>query len=272
MARGMDAIVRTPRRRAGGTIAAVAVLASLATPGCATLRGRKDNIEAVARRQLAEVLWKTGDLEAAVAHSQAAVELDPRHAPTIVRCGELLLATGSVDGARQRAEDALVLDSTLAGAWALRGRVHRHQGEFEQALADFHQSLRYNQHASDVLLDAAELQFQLGRPQRCLTTLQSLLETYAPGEEPRRAMWLEGLAFSATGRPADAVAALSAASTRGPAEPELLFQLAHAQAAAGQPAAAAVTARQAADAGHVGSQALLAELQAGDAAGGTILR
>jgi Flp pilus assembly protein TadD len=105
-----------------------------------------------------------------------------------------------------------------------------------------------------------------------LTTLQGLLETYSPGEEPRRALWLEGLAFSAAGRHGEAAAVLYAASTRGPADPELLFQLARAQMAAGQPAAAAATARQAADAGHAGSQSLLAQWQADASGNETILR
>ncbi len=227
-----------------------------------------------ARRQLAEVMWRSGDAEGALAHVEEAVRLDPTHAPTVVRSGEMLLGRGVADRALERAEQALVLDSALASAWALRGCAHRYRGELDKALADMHQALRYNPNATDVLLDAAELQFQLGRPQRCLTTLQNLLETYPPGQEPRRALWLEGLAYGAVNRPADAVDCLYAASARGAAEPELLYQLARAQSAAGQRAAAAATARQAADAGHEASRTLLAELQSDGSGGmsGTILR
>jgi tetratricopeptide (TPR) repeat protein len=227
-----------------------------------------------ARRQLAEVLWQTGTQQEASAHLEAAVELDPRHAPTIVRSGEMLLALRQADRALARAEEAIIFDPTLSEAWALRGRVFRFRGENERALADLHQALRYNPHAADVLLEAAELQYQLGRPQRCLTTLQCLMESYSPGEEPRRVLWLEGLAYSAVNRPTDAVECLYAASARGLAEPELLYQLARAQSAAGQHAAATVTAQQAADAGHEGGRALLAELEAAGAvkSGGTFLR
>ena len=56
-------------------------------------------------------------------------------------------------------------------------------------------------------------------------------------------LWLEGLAYAAVNRPEDAVDALYAASTRGAAEPELLYQLARAQQAAGQTADAAATAQ-----------------------------
>jgi tetratricopeptide (TPR) repeat protein len=300
-----------PRCNARLVLSGIACL-SLWASGCATLRRHTDNSESVgacrqlsregvaamehgddarartlldqaveasptdvdARRQLAEVLWKGGDAKEAVKHIEAAVELDPRHAPTVVRSGEMLLAMSESERALVRADHALVLDSTLAGAWALRGRVFRQRGEQDRALADFYQALRYNPHASDVLLEAAELQYQLGRPQRCLTTLQNLLESYPAGEEPRRALWLEGLAYTAVNRPRDAVDALYAANSRGPAEPELLFQLARAQQASGDTAAAATTARQAADAGHEGGRSLLAQLQAagGASTGGTILR
>src|SRR5690349_19030828 len=57
-----------------------------------------------ARRQLAEVLWRSGSRQEAAAHMQAAVNLDPRHAPTMVRCGEMLLGLGAAERALQRAE------------------------------------------------------------------------------------------------------------------------------------------------------------------------
>jgi hypothetical protein len=132
-----------------------------------------------------------------------------------------------------------------------------------------HQALRYNPHAPDALLEVAELQYQLSRPQRALATVQYLLDAYTPGEEPRRALWLQGLAFEAIDRRQDAVTSLYAASTHGPAEPELLYQLARAQNAAGDPAAAAITARQAADAGHEGGRLLLAQLQQAGGDGST---
>jgi tetratricopeptide (TPR) repeat protein len=231
-------------------------------------------IDVDARRQLAEVLWRTGDASGALEHIDAAVRLDPTSAPTVVRSGEMLLAAGAVDRALARADEALALDPALASAWALRGCVWRARGELDRALADMHQALRYNPNATDVLLDAAELQYELGRPQRSLTTLQNLREIYPPGEEPRRLLWLEGLAYGAVGRPREAADCLYAASTRGAPEPELLYQLARAQQAAGQSAAAAATARLAADAGHPGSRTLLAQLQANQPGetSGTVLR
>lgn len=222
-----------------------------------------------ARRNLAEVLWQTGNRRDAVVHMEAAVRLDPRHAPTVVRAGEMLLAVGAVDRARQRAQQAIALDPTFAGAWALRGRVYRQQGDAAHALADMQQALRYSPHATDVLLATAELQYAMGHPQRSLTTVHHLLDVYAPGEEPQRALWLEGSAYQAVGRPRDAVESLYAATLRRAAPADLLYQLAVAEQAAGQPDAAVNTAQQAlaVDQSHQPSKLLLAQLQGVDSSG-----
>lgn len=216
-----------------------------------------------ARRHLAEVLWQTGNHRDAVVHMEAAVRLDPRNAPTTVRSGEMLLAVGAVDRAALRAQQAIALDATLAGAWALRGRIFRQRGEAARALADLQQALRYSPHSTDVLLDTAELQYDMGRPQRSLTTLHHLLDVYAPGEEPQRALWLEGLAYQALDRPYDAVESLYAASLRGAPQADLLYQLALAEQTAGRPTAATNTVRQALslDTQHQLSRVLLAHLE-----------
>ncbi len=220
-----------------------------------------------ARRHLAEVLWQTGDHRDAVVHMEAAVRLDPRNAPTVVRSGEMLLAVGAVDSAAERAQQAIALDATLAGAWALRGRVYRQRDDAPRALADLQQALRFSPHCTDVLLDTAEIQYDSGKVQRCLTTLHHLLDVYAPGEEPQRALWLEGLAYQALDRPDDAVESLYAASLRGAPQADLLYQLARAEQTAGHPAAAANTVRQAlsVDTEHQPSRVLLAQLESSGA-------
>jgi tetratricopeptide (TPR) repeat protein len=171
---------------------------------------------------------------------------------------------GAIDRALARAEEAITLDSALAGAWALRGRVYRRRGDADRALADLQQALRYSPNSIDVLQETAELQYQLGRPTRCLATLQHLLDGSPPQEQPREALWLAGLAYGAVNRHEDAVASLYAASVRGQPQPELLCHLAQAQQAVGRPDEAAVTIRQAlaANGQHQPSLALLAQLEA----------
>jgi hypothetical protein len=121
-----------------------------------------------------------------------------------------------------------------------------------------------------VLEETAELQYQLGRPQRCLATLQHLLEATPTAGQPRNALWLAGLAYGAVNRQEEAVASLYAASLQGEPHPELLYHLACAQSAAGRPGEAAATVRQvlAADGRHEPSRALLARLEGAAAPAG----
>lgn len=216
-----------------------------------------------ARRQLADVLWQNGACEDAVVHMEKAAELAPDDAATLVRVGEMLLELGELEQSLEKANRAIALDAYSAGAWALRGRVHRRQSEPERALADLQQSLRFGPESGEVLLETAELQYQMGRPERSLTTLHFLLDRYHPGDQPRRALWLAGLAYRAAGRPIDAVESLYAASTRGEPEPNLLCQLAQAQQQAGNTVGAVASVRQAlaVDANHQPSQVLLSQLE-----------
>ncbi|MDC0936188.1 tetratricopeptide repeat protein [Pirellulales bacterium] len=221
-----------------------------------------------ARRQLAEMLWQEGRHQEAIEHVEAAVKLEPHHAPTIVRAGELYFAVGQANRALSLAERSLTLDRSLPSAWALRGRVYRQRRQYNRALGDLQRALQYSPDQSSVLLEVAELHYEMGRPQRTLTTLHHLLDRYPSGEEPQRALWLEGLAFSAVERPTEAAASLLAATQRGAPHPELLYRLARAEAALGRPAAASEAARQAlaVDGRHAGSRQLLAELQAAEGA------
>ena len=228
-----------------------------------------------ARRNLGEALWKKGAHRDAVVHMETAVGLDPRHVPTLVRSGEMLLMVGATDKAMERAQDAIKLDATLAGPWALRGRVYRQRGELDRALADLQQSLRFAPHEPGSLLEVAQIQYELGRPQRTLSTLHSLLDSYSPGEEPQQMLWLEGLAYNSLNRHQEAIETLQAACQRGDPPAELLFQLAQAEQSAGQREAATNTLRRAiaVDSGHEPSRVMLTQLQEAPLSGGsTILR
>jgi thioredoxin-like negative regulator of GroEL len=92
--------------------------------------------------------------------------------------------------------------------------------------------------------------------------MHHLHDTYSPGEEPQSTLLLEGLTLLELNRPMQAAEVLLAASQRGPANADLLFQLAQAQSAAGRrdQAAAALEQALAVDATHQPSRDLLAQL------------
>jgi tetratricopeptide (TPR) repeat protein len=226
------------------------------------------------RRYLAEALWHRGAADEALREIEAALSMDRYDASLNVRAGEMWLAVGDTKQAIAHAEQAIGIDPKLASAWALRGRVFWQMNETDRAMADLQRALQYAPNNSDVLLDLAALYRQRGQPTRCLTTLHHLLETYPPGEEPQLVLLLEGLTLSELGRPQQAVESLLAASQRGPRNVEVLYRLAQAQLAAGDPATAAITAEQAlaVDATHEQSRKLVAELSQPVAPNGTMRR
>jgi tetratricopeptide (TPR) repeat protein len=91
----------------------------------------------------------------------------------------------------------------------------------------------------------AELYRSMNQPDRALATLNTLAETYPPGEEPSRVLHLQGMAYVASGRFEDAVDSYRQAAARRPPSAELLCHLAQAEALAGRPQQAAEVASQA---------------------------
>jgi len=193
-----------------------------------------------------------------------AANLAPNDAFIRVRLAEMHLATGQIDQAAAAAEQAIDLDPKLAQAWAVRARVRLAAGDPRRALGDFHRALGFVPDDREVLLETAELHRRMGRPQRALATLQSLADTYSPGEEPQQVLHLIGLAYMALGQYEDAVMALSEAVVRQTPSPDLLWHLGEAELGAGRPDAAADAARHALSLQpqHQASRRLLARVEA----------
>ena len=80
----------------------------------------------------------------------------------------------------------------------------------------------------------AETYRQLNEPERALVVLQSLADTYSPGDEPQQVLYLEGLASRRTGRYDDAVRHLSLAAHREQPTADILCHLAEAELLSGR--------------------------------------
>lgn len=198
-----------------------------------------------ARRYYAEALWAKNARPEAITQLEEGCRLSPEDTAMRVRLAEMYLAAGRVDLARATAERAIDLNPKLAAAWAIRGRTMRAAGDLRQALADFHRTLGYSPEDRQVQMEVAEVYRQLRQPQRSLETLQSLADTYSPGEEPQQVCYLLGLAYAELGRNEDAAESFSTAVSRGPPTPELLCRLAEAQWAIGRTGDAAMAVQQA---------------------------
>jgi tetratricopeptide (TPR) repeat protein len=190
--------------------------------------------DVTAHRQYAEALWQGGQRELAIGQMQKALKLASDDPQLAIRFGEMDLALGNIDDAQKMADQALDETPNDARAWALRGRVAEAMAQYDEALADFDRSLEFCHDDRQLLLETAELYRRLNRPQRALSTLTSLCETYGPNEEPQNVLYLKGLALEALNRPDDAADAFAVALDHGAPTSELFYRLAEAELAAGR--------------------------------------
>jgi tetratricopeptide (TPR) repeat protein len=218
--------------------------------------------DAEPHRHYAEALWHRGARDEALAQMREAMRLSGEDPSLTVRAGEMCLESGRTDEAAKLAEDAIDLSPRLACAWCLRGDVSQVRGQTDEALADALRGLEYQRDDRKLLMLAAELYRQQGRPERAIGVLEALRDGYAAGEEPPRVLYLQGLAFAALGRFDDAAEAYAVAVARERPSADLLFALADAQLRAGRPlqANAAIQQALAIDPGHTASRALAAQV------------
>lgn len=196
-------------------------------------------------RHLAEALYQQGKQDEALRHMISAATLAPHDAATAVRASEMLLESGRAEEAAKLADQAVKLNSSLAEAWAVRGRARARLGKFEQAQANFQRALLLSPNSSRVLMDSAQLYSDQGENERALATLHRLIDTYPPGEEPCDALLLEGRTYLALGRPQQAGEVLLHASNHFSPTAEMNYLRAEAELAMGRPVAAQQLAREA---------------------------
>lgn len=215
-----------------------------------------------ARRNYAEALWQADKRKEALAQLKEAARLAGEDASLRVRLADMYLATGDLNSAAQNADQAIALDAKHAAAWAMRGRVRRAAGDLPGALADCQRALGFAPDDRKVMNEAAELYLQLGQPLAALQISQNLAETYSPGEEPQRVLYLMGVACLAAGRSDDAIENLTLAAARDTPSAEILYRLAEAEFNADHPARAADAAQEALrlEPNHAASRELLGRI------------
>ena len=240
---------------AGGNSAEAESLLSRAVASCP--------IDVDARRHYGEALWRQGDRRAAIAQIEQAIGLNRHDSALPVRAGEMYLALGELTKAGSKADDVLRINPTHAAGWALRARIGVADGRPGDALADFHRALGYSPDEPQLLLELANLYHRAGEPQRALSTLQRLVDTYPPDEVPQRVYYAQGLALASLERFDDAADSHRAAARRGPADTEVLYRLAEAEMLARRPQAARWAARDALaiEPRHEPSQRLLQRIE-----------
>ena len=108
--------------------------------------------------RLSVMAWKLGDLPAAVAAIQRAIELVPNYAPSHWRLGTYLFDQGDFPGAESAHRRATELDPRFVGAWAGIALVHMASDRSEEALALLADlRARFPEHAHLVVLTRTAL-------------------------------------------------------------------------------------------------------------------
>ena len=141
---------------------------------------------AEAHRQLAELLWGNNAKPRALWHIETACRLAREDVTLLVRAGEMRLIEGDLRPAATWARHALGANPKYAEAWVLRGKVLAANGNADQALADFYHALGMVPDSREVLHEIASLQTTQNKPLQSLTTIQRLLDLYAPGRRTTR--------------------------------------------------------------------------------------
>ena len=228
-----------------------------------------------ARRYYAEALWLRNARPEAVTQMEEACRLSP-DSDMRVRLAEMYLDMGHLDEAERNVEQVLNRNLKLAAAWRVHGRVLQFRGDrllaagnrdqarvvYFQSLADLHRAAGYDPGDRQVIGATAAVYRSLGQPQRALESMQGLVETYSPGEEPQQVLYWTGMDYMALRRYDDAVASLTTALARDRPTPELLYRLGEAQFHSGrsQEAAAALQQALALDPQHAPSRELLTQM------------
>jgi tetratricopeptide (TPR) repeat protein len=179
-----------------------------------------------ARRHYADVLWQRGERMEAVTQIAEALRLSPGDVGICIDGGRMYLELGLLDDADRLAREAVRSAPRSADAWRLQGQVALARGRAEEALADFHRALALAPDDRDLLLDTAEIYRRLDRPQRALSTLAVLGESYGPNQAPPQVLALEGMAQEALGRPTDALESYRQAVARGLTAPDIAARMA----------------------------------------------
>lgn len=178
-----------------------------------------------ARCGYAESLWRRGAYDQAVIHMQEAVKLSGDDPDRLVQLGQMYLAQRNLPAAMRQADKAIAANKHLAAAWALRASVHRESGQRDEALAAYHRALSFQPHYPEVQLAVAEMYSQSQRPQRALSTLQSLAGQYPPGSVPTDLLFRQALVLRDLGRNHDAAECLAVAA-QGTPNADVLRELA----------------------------------------------
>lgn len=117
-----------------------------------------------------------GDLEAAIAAYQKAIELRPGYHAAENNLGLALIAAGRLDQAEQRYKEVLARAPTYAAGWVNLGKLYSQRKMYPEAIQAYQQALQAKPDYSRALLDLGVAYARSGRSDEALATYRRTLE------------------------------------------------------------------------------------------------
>lgn len=217
--------------------------------------GNRDEAEVLARQALqknpgsdesrilyARILWDKGDQKGAINTLYSASLRSDASAEILLEISQMFLAMSDLTNARYSIGKCVMKYPTNPDIWRLRAQYFEKKGNPEQAWADLHHSLSLDRSQHSVRLELARSYLKNNQPQRALESTQYVLSNAPTGDEPLDAFVIEGEAFYALERYAQAEDSFKIVVNRAPTNPDAYFYLASVQKKLGKYSDALATA------------------------------
>ncbi|MDR1990778.1 MAG: tetratricopeptide repeat protein, partial [Acidobacteriaceae bacterium] len=207
----------------------VATLAAVAFFTNWPLLATTDN-RAVSEHNLAAALQSEGQLDAAIAHYQRAIAINPSYAPAFSNMGAAFMAKGNFAEATHAYEQALAIDPQFVDARFNLGNAWMRQGRPDRAVEQFEKAAAITPSAEDVQLNLGLALVDANRVSDAIAALQRAVALAPRAAEPRYAL---GRVLLEHDRAHDAIEHLQQAADTTH-DPEMLNDLGIALASSGQ--------------------------------------
>jgi tetratricopeptide (TPR) repeat protein len=219
----------------------------------------------MAHRAMADALFKRGELDDAIAHYKAALEVNPLRAETQNNFGIALAQKGSVDDAIAHYQLALRINPNYAEAHNNLGVALRRKGNLDEATTQYRMALQINPNYAEAHYNFGIVLLQRSRTAEAINQYQEALRIDPANTKVQNNLaWLLATCADASLRNGKRAVELArrANEISGGADPSILDTLAAAFAEAGRFSDAKSAAQRAMElARAAGQQDLVAELK-----------
>lgn len=141
------------------------------------------------RLERANVYFRQGKLDLALADAQAAIKLQPNNPDGYVVRGNILFRKGRLDEALADAERALKAMPDLDGGYALRAKIRHARKKYDAAIADYTQVTKLNPTNVGALYNRANLYAEINEHDAAISDLEVVVKVQPLDRE---AWWLLG--------------------------------------------------------------------------------